>query len=54
MPSTVREDAGVRYAFGRFVVDTERLVVERDGVSVDVQPQVFDVLAYLLSLKGLE
>ena len=45
----MREDAAVRYAFNAFIVDTERLVVEKDGVSIDVQPQVFDVLAYLLA-----
>jgi predicted ATPase/DNA-binding winged helix-turn-helix (wHTH) protein len=39
---------GVRFSFGDFLVDTERYLVERDGQPVDVQPQVFDVLAYLL------
>jgi predicted ATPase/DNA-binding winged helix-turn-helix (wHTH) protein len=40
--------AGVRFSFGRFVIDTERFVLERDGQPVAVQPQVFDVLAHLL------
>ena len=39
---------GVRFSFGDFVVDTERYLVERDDLPVDVQPQVFNVLAYLL------
>jgi predicted ATPase/DNA-binding winged helix-turn-helix (wHTH) protein/tetratricopeptide (TPR) repeat protein len=39
---------GVRFSFGDFVVDTERYLIERDDLPVDVQPQVFNVLAYLL------
>ena len=39
---------GVRFSFGDFVLDTERYLIERDGLPVDVQPQVFNVLAYLL------
>ena len=38
----------MRFSFGDFVVDTERYLIERAGLPVDVQPQVFDVLAYLL------
>ena len=38
----------MRFSFGDFVVDTERYLVERDDLPVDVQPQVFNVLAYLL------
>ena len=38
----------MRYVIGECVVDTERFVVERSGQPVHVQPQVFDVLAYLL------
>jgi predicted ATPase/DNA-binding winged helix-turn-helix (wHTH) protein len=38
----------VRFVFDDFVVDTERLLVQRAGEVVHAQPQVFDVLAYLL------
>jgi hypothetical protein len=41
-----------RFSFGCLVVDTERFVIERDHRPVDVQTQVFDVLAYLLERRG--
>jgi DNA-binding winged helix-turn-helix (wHTH) protein len=38
----------VRFVIGDCVLDAERYVFERSGEPVQVQPQVFDVLAYLL------
>lgn len=39
----------MRFVYGDLVVDTVRLVITRAGADVHVQPQVFDVLAYLLT-----
>lgn len=39
---------GLRFVIGDCVLDAERFVFERSGEPVQVQPQVFDVLAYLL------
>ena len=39
---------GVRYSFAGLVLDTDRFLLERDGESVRVEPQVFDVLTYLV------
>jgi DNA-binding winged helix-turn-helix (wHTH) protein/pimeloyl-ACP methyl ester carboxylesterase len=36
------------YAFGDYEVDTVRFEVRHSGVEVAIEPQVFDVLAYLL------
>lgn len=36
------------YLFGDVVLDTDRYLLERGGTSVAVQPQVFDVLRYLV------
>jgi DNA-binding winged helix-turn-helix (wHTH) protein/alpha-beta hydrolase superfamily lysophospholipase len=38
----------VRYSFDGVEIDTDRFVLHRDGVDVPVEPQVFDVLAYLV------
>lgn len=38
----------MRWAFARFVLDTDRFLLERDGASLKVEPQVFDVLAHLV------
>ena len=35
-------------AFGSFEIDLDRVEIRRDGVIVAVQPQVFDVIQYLL------
>ncbi len=40
--------AGV-WRFGEFVLDTQRYELRRDGQSVHVEPQVFDVLTQLVS-----
>ena len=45
---TVPRWSTVRFVFDDFVFDTERLLVQRAGEVLHVQPQVFDVLAYLL------
>jgi pimeloyl-ACP methyl ester carboxylesterase/DNA-binding winged helix-turn-helix (wHTH) protein len=37
-----------RYLFGDVVLDTDRYLLERGGTSVAAQPQVFDVLSYLV------
>jgi DNA-binding winged helix-turn-helix (wHTH) protein/tetratricopeptide (TPR) repeat protein len=37
-----------RWRFGRCTVDAGRRELRRDGVAVDVQPRVFDLLVYLL------
>ena len=34
--------------FDQYVVDTDRLELRRDGASVDIEPQVFSVLVYLI------
>jgi pimeloyl-ACP methyl ester carboxylesterase/DNA-binding winged helix-turn-helix (wHTH) protein len=41
----------LRYVIGDCMLDTERFVVEQSGQPVHVQPQVFDVLAYLLEKR---
>jgi pimeloyl-ACP methyl ester carboxylesterase len=38
----------MRCTFAGLVLDTDRYLLERDGHSVPVQPQVFDVLAHLV------
>ena len=37
------------YAFGSFELDTDLFELRRDGTSVPVEPQVFNVLAYLVA-----
>jgi DNA-binding winged helix-turn-helix (wHTH) protein len=44
--------AGLIYAFAGYELDTERYELRCDGVSRHVEPQVFDVLAYLISHRG--
>ena len=34
--------------FDRYVVDTDRLELQRDGARVDIEPQVFSLLTYLI------
>ena len=38
----------MRFELDDLVIDTDRLVAERAGIPIPVQPQVFDLLAYLL------
>jgi DNA-binding winged helix-turn-helix (wHTH) protein len=38
----------MRYSFGQYEVDTQRRELRHDGEPRSVEPQVFDVLAYLL------
>ncbi len=38
----------MRFTFGGVVLDTDRFLLERDGESLHVQPQVFDVLSLLV------
>jgi DNA-binding winged helix-turn-helix (wHTH) protein len=44
----VRNNGGVIVRFGRFELDLDRVEIRVDGVQVPVEPQVFDVLAYLV------
>jgi pimeloyl-ACP methyl ester carboxylesterase/DNA-binding winged helix-turn-helix (wHTH) protein len=39
----------VRWSFDGVVLDSDRFVLEREGEPVRVEPQVFDVLAYLIN-----
>lgn len=39
----------VRFAFEHFALDTDRRELRRDGASVAVQPQVFDLIAFLIA-----
>ena len=41
----------MRYSFVDVVMDTDRFVLERDGVDVRIEPQVFDVLAHLVERR---
>lgn len=45
----VCNDAGVVIAFEGFEIDLDRVELRRDGERVALEPQVFDVLAYLAS-----
>lgn len=38
-----------RYHFGDALIDTDRYLLERNGESVSVQPQVFDVVCHLVA-----
>jgi DNA-binding winged helix-turn-helix (wHTH) protein/TolB-like protein/Flp pilus assembly protein TadD len=40
------------FAFGPFVLDRDRRLLERDGVAVDVTPKAFDLLVYLVRRGG--
>lgn len=39
----------MHFIFGEYTLDLERVELKRGSVLVDVEPQVFDVLAYLIS-----
>jgi pimeloyl-ACP methyl ester carboxylesterase/DNA-binding winged helix-turn-helix (wHTH) protein len=39
----------LQYRFGDYVIDTERVEIKHDGILVDVEPQVFDLLVYLIT-----
>jgi pimeloyl-ACP methyl ester carboxylesterase/DNA-binding winged helix-turn-helix (wHTH) protein len=41
----------VAFAFGDFELDVDRLELRRDGVSVPMEPQTFDVLVYLVEQR---
>ncbi len=47
-PADLDDDGLVLITFGDVVIDTDRYVIERGGEQVQVQPQVFDVLAHLV------
>jgi DNA-binding winged helix-turn-helix (wHTH) protein/pimeloyl-ACP methyl ester carboxylesterase len=49
MPTSLSED--VIYAFGEFELDTRLHELRRSGDRLHVEPQVFDVLAYLLASR---
>jgi DNA-binding winged helix-turn-helix (wHTH) protein/pimeloyl-ACP methyl ester carboxylesterase len=38
----------VRYVFGACIMDTDRVELRRESKLVDVEPQVFDILVYLI------
>ncbi|MGH7448760.1 MAG: alpha/beta fold hydrolase [Longimicrobiales bacterium] len=44
-------DTGVVYAFGEYELDTRRHELRRAGEPTHIEPQVFDVLAYLLAQR---
>ena len=48
MARTLCHHLSVRWAFGEFVLDDDRYLLEREGAPEHVQPQVFDVLAHLI------
>ena len=48
-PRVSTDDNGVMIRFGRSIVDISRRSVELDGQSGHLEPQAFDLLAYLLS-----
>jgi DNA-binding winged helix-turn-helix (wHTH) protein len=39
------------YAFGEYELDTQRFELRRDGTRVHVEPQVLDILAYLIASR---
>ena len=39
----------MRFEHGDLVVDTSRFTIERDGAALHVEPQVFDVMSYLVA-----
>jgi pimeloyl-ACP methyl ester carboxylesterase/DNA-binding winged helix-turn-helix (wHTH) protein len=39
----------VRYVFGEFLLDVDRVELRRSGIPVEVEPQVFDLLAFLIA-----
>jgi pimeloyl-ACP methyl ester carboxylesterase/DNA-binding winged helix-turn-helix (wHTH) protein len=39
----------VRYAFGEYLLDVDRVELKRSGVPIEVEPQVFDLLAFLIA-----
>src|SRR4051812_35989735 len=43
----------VIYAFGAFELDTELFELRQAGVPVAIEPQVFDVLAYLIERRAV-
>jgi DNA-binding winged helix-turn-helix (wHTH) protein len=48
LPATASELESAVWYFGDFVLDLPRYELQRNGVSVRVEPQVFDVLTYLV------
>ena len=40
--------AGLRYAFGEYVLDTDRVALSKGSTPISVEPQVFDLLTYLI------
>ena len=40
------------YFFDGSVLDTDRRELRRDGMAVDIEPQVFDLLEYLIRNRG--
>ena len=41
----------MRFAFGEHVLDIERRELRRGGVLIEVEPQVYDLLAYLIAQR---
>lgn len=48
----VEESSVVIYCFGEYELDTERIELRRSGTSLSVEPQVFDVLTYLVANRS--
>ena len=40
------------YQFGKFEVDTQNYQLRNDGVTVELEPKVFDLLNYLIANRG--
>src|SRR4051794_4863195 len=46
--ATERRGRSLKYSFGVFDLDTDLFELRRAGVGVPIEPQVFNVLAYLI------
>ena len=50
--SLIPEFAGTVYRFGAFELDPGLYALRRDGSDLDIQPQVLDLLLYLVVRRG--
>jgi TolB-like protein/Flp pilus assembly protein TadD len=51
LPTCLRQDSKLLYLFEDFVLDKARLELRRSGALVPVEPQVFDLLIYLIEQR---
>jgi pimeloyl-ACP methyl ester carboxylesterase/DNA-binding winged helix-turn-helix (wHTH) protein len=47
--AAIEWNAPLRYAFGDYVLDVDRVELRRAGLPIEVEPQVFDLLAFLIA-----